>query len=170
MTILHIGNLQRSKTSLTSVQWPSRLVQLCRGARLPSRVSSGQVDWCTSAEGQDFHHECSVAKSAGATLQRGRTSLTSVQWPSRLVHLCRGVRLHSRVSWIWHLRIWWFSFRNAKALGNVEFPFIDIAPRFTLTRSGSTLFGPIYGSNRTKLCTYAKLNFLKLTVFTITRG
>ena len=30
-----------------------------------------------------------------------------------------------------------------------------------LIRSGSTWYGPIYGSNRTKLCTYAKLNCLK---------
>ena len=33
------------------------------------------------------------------------------------------------------------------ALGNAEYPFIVIAPMSTLTRSSSTLYGPIYGSN-----------------------
>ena len=32
----------------------------------------------------------------------------------------------------------------------VEYLFIGIASRFTLTRSGSTRYSPIYGSNRTK--------------------
>ena len=50
---------------------------------------------------------------------------------------------------------------NTGALGNAEYPFISTAPRSTLARSGSTYEGPIYGSNRTKLCTYAKLNCLK---------
>ena len=36
-------------------------------------------------------------------------------------------------------------------LGNVEYPFITIAPSFTLAQSGSTWWGPIYQSNRTKL-------------------
>ena len=34
-------------------------------------------------------------------------------------------------------------------LGNVEYPFIAIATRSTLAQSGSSWFGPIYGSNRT---------------------
>ena len=37
------------------------------------------------------------------------------------------------VSWIW----WWGSC-NAETLGNKEYPFIAIAPRFTLAQSGST--------------------------------
>ena len=32
---------------------------------------------------------------------------------------------------------------------NVEYPFIAITPRFTLTRSGNTCKVPTYGSNRT---------------------
>ena len=52
-------------------------------------------------------------------------------------------------------------------MGNVECPFIAITPRSTLARCGSTWLGPIYGSNRTKLCTYAKLNCLKLNCFDI---
>ncbi len=35
------------------------------------------------------------------------------------------------------------------------------SPRSTLTWNGNTWLGPIYGSNRTKLHTYAKLNCLK---------
>ena len=50
---------------------------------------------------------------------------------------------------------------NAGTLGNSEYPDIAIAPRFTLSYFGSTRKGPIYGSNRTKLCTYDKLNCLK---------
>ena len=38
---------------------------------------------------------------------------------------------------------------NAGALGNAEYSFIAIAPRFTLAWSGSIWQGPIYGSNRT---------------------
>ena len=45
--------------------------------------------------------------------------------------------------------------------GNAEYPFIAITPRFILVRNGSTCWGPIYGSNRTKLFAYAKLNCLK---------
>ena len=40
-------------------------------------------------------------------------------------------------------------------------PFIAIAPRFTMTRSGSTWYGPIYRLSRTNLCTYVKLKCLK---------
>ena len=47
------------------------------------------------------------------------------------------------------------------ALGNMEYAFIAITPWSTLAQSGSTWEGPIYGSNRTKLHTYAKLNYLK---------
>ena len=47
---------------------------------------------------------------------------------------------------------------NAGALGDAEHPFIAIAPKSTLARRGSTWYGPIYGLNRTKLHTYAKLN------------
>ena len=49
----------------------------------------------------------------------------------------------------------WLGSSDAGALGNAEHPFIAIAPRSTLARSGSTWFGPIYGLNRTKLRTYA---------------
>ena len=45
--------------------------------------------------------------------------------------------------------------------GNVEYPFITIAPRSTLARTGSTGKGPIYGFNSSKLYTQAKLNCLK---------
>ena len=38
---------------------------------------------------------------------------------------------------------------NAGALGNAEYPFIAIAPRSSLARSGSTWKGPIYGLNWT---------------------
>ena len=65
-----------------------------------------------------------------------------------------------------HRTIWWWSFSNAGDLRNVEYSFIVIAPRSTLIRCSSTWYGPIYGSNRTKLCNYTKLNCLKLTVFT----
>ena len=49
---------------------------------------------------------------------------------------------------------------DAEALGNVEYPFIAIAPRPTLARDVAPDKGPIYGLNRTKLHTYAKLNCL----------
>ena len=42
---------------------------------------------------------------------------------------------------------------------NAEHLFIAIAPLSTLAHSGSTLLGPIHGSNTTKLRSYAKLNF-----------
>ena len=86
-----------------------------------------------------------------------------VSWGCRIHRplLCRGIRSIQQVSWIWHQAIWWWGSNNAGPLGNAEDPFIAIAPRSTLAQSGSTWSGPIYGSNRTKLCIYAKLNCLK---------
>ena len=64
-----------------------------------------------------------------------------------------GCKIHRQrltwVSWIWHLTIWWWGFWNNGTLGNAEHPFIAIAPRSTLTLSGSTWYSPIYGLNRT---------------------
>ena len=48
-----------------------------------------------------------------------------------------------------------------------EYSFIAITPRSTLARRGSTWMVPIYGSNRTKVRTYAKLNCLKKKSFDI---
>ena len=63
-------------------------------------------------------------------------------WGYRIhrLHICRGIRPFSfqRVSWIWHRTIWWWCPIDARALGNVEHPFIAIAPRSTLARNGST--------------------------------
>ena len=53
------------------------------------------------------------------------------------LQLCRRVRHFQRVSRIWHKTIWWWS-SGPGALGKVEYPFIAIAPRFTLTMSSST--------------------------------
>ena len=38
---------------------------------------------------------------------------------------------------------------NSGALGNIEYPFIVIIPKFILTQSGSTCLDPVYGSHRT---------------------
>ena len=83
-------------------------------------------------------------------------------WGCRIhqLHLCRGEELPHRGSCIWHRTIWWQGSSNAGDLGNAEYPFIAIAPESTLTRSNTTWKGPINGSNRTKRCTYAKLNCL----------
>ena len=55
------------------------------------------------------------------------------------VYLCRGARLLSqRMSGIWHKTIRWRGFSNAGALGNVEYSFIAIAPKFTLIQIGCT--------------------------------
>ena len=63
-----------------------------------------------------------------------------VSWECRIhrLHLCRGVRPPQRVSWIFHLTIRWRDSDNARALGNAEYPFIAIAPRFTLAWSSCT--------------------------------
>ena len=77
---------------------------------------------------------------------------TSVGWECRIHRLLlgRGVRPPpQRLSWIWYETIWWWGPSGAGALGNAEYSFIAIAPRFTLARSGSTRYGPIYGSSRT---------------------
>ena len=44
--------------------------------------------------------------------------------------------------------VWW-RFSSNRALENVEYPFIAITPRSTLTQSGGTCLGLIYGWNRT---------------------
>ena len=67
--------------------------------------------------------------------------LCPIGWGCRIHRLLlrRGVRLpHQWVSCIWHETIWWWGSSNAGALGNTEYPFIAIARRSTLTRSGST--------------------------------
>ena len=43
--------------------------------------------------------------------------------------------------------IWWWGFSSG-ALGIVDYPFIVICVKSTLTWSGSTCYGPIYKSNR----------------------
>ena len=48
-----------------------------------------------------------------------------------------------RVFCVWHEKIWLGS-SNAGALGNMEYPFIPIAPRLTLGRCDSTSQGYIY--------------------------
>ena len=63
-----------------------------------------------------------------------------VGWGCRIyrLHLCRGVRSPpQRVSWIWHLPIWWWVSSNAGVLGNAEYPLLPSLP------------GPIYGLNKT---------------------
>ena len=46
-----------------------------------------------------------------------------VGWGFRIhrLHICKGVRLPQRVSWIWHKAIWWWCSSNAGALGNAEY-------------------------------------------------
>ena len=63
-----------------------------------------------------------------------------VGWGCRMprLFLCKGVRHPQRVSCIWYKTIWWWGSSNAGALGNVDYPFIAIVPRSTLTRNGST--------------------------------
>ena len=39
--------------------------------------------------------------------------------------------------------IWWWGPSYARALGNVKYPFIVIAPRSILAQSGRTWYGPI---------------------------
>ena len=43
--------------------------------------------------------------------------------------------------------IWWWD-SSSEDLVSMEFAFITIIPRSTLTQSGSISLGPIYGSNR----------------------
>ena len=50
-------------------------------------------------------------------------------------------------------------------LGSAGQHLFAIAPRFTLALSGSTWLSSIYGLNRSKLRTYAKLNCLKWNCF-----
>ena len=90
-------------------------------------------------------------------------------WPSRLglqnastASLLRGKSPQTSFLDMYSIwTVWWRSSSNAGALKNVEYPFNAIAPRSTLTRRGSIWEGLIYGSNRTKLYTCAKLNCLK---------
>ena len=64
----------------------------------------------------------------------------SVGWGCRIhrLLLCNGIRLLLWVFCIWHQTIWWWCSSNSGALRNEEYPFIAIAPRSTLSRSGST--------------------------------
>ena len=42
------------------------------------------------------------------------------------------------VSWMWHWTVWWWGSSDAGALGGAECPFIAVAPRSVLARSGGT--------------------------------
>ena len=53
-------------------------------------------------------------------------------------HAVEGGKPPPNVSYIWPKAIWWWSSSDAGALGNVENPFITIAPRSTISWSGST--------------------------------
>ena len=113
--------------------------------------STGAVEYtnCVSAEGYDPPpNECpwwpirlGLLNTSTAFRQRGKTSLMSVL--------------------IWQQTIWWWGSNNSWVLGNALYLFNAIARRSTLARSGSTWEGPIYLSNKTKLCPYPKLNCLK---------
>ena len=64
-----------------------------------------------------------------------------VSWGCRILWLllCRGVRSPTNeCPWYDNKKIWWWGSSNAGALGNAAYPFIAIAPRSTLVRSGST--------------------------------
>ena len=90
------------------------------------------------------------------------TETCPVGWGCRMHWLL--LKCKSPPQWvpkIWHKTIWSWCPSNAGALGNAEYLFIAVAPWYTLSRSSSTLQDPIYGSNRTKLYTYAKLDCLK---------
>ena len=86
-----------------------------------------------------------------AVLSQVRSSPVSWSCIILQLHLCRGVRQppHQQMSWIWHKTIWWQGSSNGGALGNVGYPFIAIAPRFTLAQIGNIWQCLIYGSSRT---------------------
>ena len=57
------------------------------------------------------------------------------------LYLCRGGKNpHNKCLWYDTKQIWWWGSSNAGALGNVEYPFIVIAPRHTMARCGSYLW------------------------------
>ena len=87
-------------------------------------------------------------------------------WNTPTAHLQRSNTPSQWVSRRWHWTIWWWGSIDARALGNAEHLFIAIAPRSTLAQNGSIWKGPIYGLNRTKLRTCAKLNYLNQNCLT----
>ena len=73
---------------------------------------------------------------------------SSLGWGCRIdgLHLYRKVRTLPNEC-PWYDSIWcWGS--SPGALGNMEYPVIAITPMFTLTKSGSIYYSPIYGSNK----------------------
>ena len=80
-----------------------------------------------------------------------------------------GYRIHQLLFCKWVsvliMTLWWRCFSNTGVLVNVEYSSISIAPMSTLARSGSTWEGPIYRSNRTKLCTHEKSELLEIELF-----
>ena len=63
-----------------------------------------------------------------------------VSWGCRIhrPHICRGARHPQQVSRIWHETIWWWGSSIVRVSGNAKYPFIAIAPRSPLARSGNT--------------------------------
>ena len=65
------------------------------------------------------------------------------------LHLCSGVSLPQRVSWLFHETIWYWGFSNATAFGKVVETFITITLRSILPQRNRAWLGPINGPNRT---------------------
>ena len=132
---LHIcrGVRLPQQASCSPVGWGCRIhrLQIGRGVRLPQQASCSPVGW-----GCRIHrlHLC-----RGVRLPK-RVSCGPGDRGCRIhrLHICSRVRLPQRVSSIWNKTIWWRGSSNAGALGNAEYPFIDITPRSTLARNGCT--------------------------------
>ena len=131
------------------------------GLQFPQSLFQTFGDCSKCANHNWYHHHLHVSQLFQLTQDP-----CPLSWGCRIYPLQRGkTPLTSVLDMI--LKIWGRGSSNAGALENTEYSFIAIALRSTLIQSGSTWQGPIYGSNRSKLRTYAKLNCLKWKCFDI---
>ena len=166
VNLLIFSLLRRGITCWKNVCWFSSLYAdsfnslTSENFKLSMIRTSFLISNVTSIMGQsrillDLSQKVSILKLYSYTKRtKNKTIFGPVGWSCRIhrLHLCRGIRIPSRVSWIRHQAIWWWCSSNDGVLGNAEYPFTAIIPRSTLARSGRTWKGLIYCSNRTKLC------------------
>ena len=137
----HTGHCWRSKDELISdvLLWTPTYGHAKAGR--PARTYIQQLCEDTGCNPEDLPEAMNDREKWRERVRDIRAGGTTWWWwhlNSPVISLQWGMTLlFQQVPWIWHETIWWQGF-NLRDIGNVEYLFIAIAPRSTLTWTGST--------------------------------